>query len=30
MFLKNAWYIAAWDSEIGNDPFSQIIWMSRS
>ena len=25
MFLKNAWYIAAWDSEIGNDPFSRII-----
>ena len=25
MFLQNAWYIAAWDSEIGEGPFSRTI-----
>ena len=25
MFLKNAWYVAAWDSEIGEAPFARTI-----
>ncbi|MEC7488818.1 MAG: aromatic ring-hydroxylating dioxygenase subunit alpha [Pseudomonadota bacterium] len=25
MFLQNAWYVAAWDSEIGDGPFSRTI-----
>ena len=25
MFLKNAWYIAAWDTEIGDTPFKRTV-----
>ena len=25
MFLQNAWYVAAWDSEIGEGPFNRTI-----
>jgi vanillate monooxygenase len=25
MFLKNGWYVAAWDSEIGETPLARTI-----
>ena len=25
MFLRNAWYVAAWESEIGDEPFSRTV-----
>ena len=25
MFLKNAWYVAAWDTEVSDSPFSRVI-----
>ena len=25
MYLRNAWYVAAWESEIGETPFARTI-----
>ena len=25
MFLKNAWYVAAWDTEVGREPLARML-----